>query len=69
MSFDLIVFNVFFLSVSCNGGIDGFIMLMFLGGVGGYIFFWLDFNEIIVIVLGLMVGVYNVIVIDVNGCE
>lgn len=44
-------------------------MLMFLGGVGGYIFFWLDFNEIIVIVLGLMVGVYNVIVIDVNGCE
>ena len=54
--------------VSCNGGNDGAIAVIALGGAGGFSFDWNDIGSGPQIRTGLIAGTYTVTSTDANGC-
>ncbi len=54
--------------VSCNGGNDGAIAVIALGGAGGFSFIWNDIGTGPQIRTGLTAGTYTVTSTDANGC-
>lgn len=56
------------MDVFCYGGFNGIVIVIVGGGIIFYIYFWLFLGGINVIVIGLIVGIYIVIVVDNNGC-
>ena len=54
-------------NVSCNGGCDGSLNATISGGTPGYSYNWSN-NDNSPIADSLCAGIYNVVIIDVNGC-
>lgn len=63
------LFQVFFvvMDVICVNGNDGLIEVMVMGGVVFYVYFW-NMGNILLLIDNFFFGIYEVIVIDVNGC-
>jgi gliding motility-associated-like protein len=58
-------------NISCNGGNDGSISMIIVGGSGNYLFSWTSPNGFTATtrdISGLKAGVYSCTVTDVNGC-
>lgn len=66
--FDFIIVNVIMQVVICNGDDDGSFSLDIMGGIVLYDVFWVEIGEIIIIISNFVVGMYNVIIMDVNDC-
>lgn len=60
--------SVSIINVFCNGGFNGMVNVIVIGGIVFYSYLWFLMGGINVIVIGLSVGIYIVIVIDNNGC-
>ena len=62
-------------NISCHGGTDGSISLEFGGGTGPYIYNWVTYPAGANIApglkdqTGLIAGVYELLVVDANGCD
>ncbi len=56
------------MDVTCNGSCDGMADVMAFGGTAPYTYFWIT-GETTPFIAGLCAGVYDVDVIDANGCN
>lgn len=63
----LVIIGVIVMDVQCNVVCDGIFLVMVLGGIG-MIFYFIGIFQVLLNFIGICVGFYMLMVIDVNGC-